>query len=130
MDLPLFILAFIAGVLTFLAPCTFPLVPVYLAFISGVSSKDISAQGVSGNVRKKIFLNGVFYVIGFSVVFIFLGSLFGLAGNIFFKYPVLSEYQVWLPIISGVFVIFFGLYLMRFFELPYLKNFFGFLHQE
>ena len=44
MDLSLIIPAFIAGILTFLAPCTLPLVPGYLGFISGVSTNDLQNQ--------------------------------------------------------------------------------------
>ena len=56
--------------------------------------------------RKKIFLNGVFYVIGFSVVFILLGSLFGLGGAVFIQYRGI------LARVGGVFVIFFALFLI------------------
>lgn len=84
--------AFVAGIITFLAPCTFPLVPGYLSFITG-----------SGRTRSKIFLNGVLYVVGFSSVFILLGTLFGLGGSFVFQYKeILIKF-------GGVFVTLFGL---------------------
>src|SRR3989344_784012 len=96
----LIIPAFIAGVLTFLAPCTLPLVPGYLAFISGVSQQDLTDPARAKSARKKIFTNGLMYVIGFSLVFILLGSLFGLVGSF------LAQHRLWLSRLGGAFVIF------------------------
>jgi len=115
MDLSLVVPAFIAGLLTFLAPCTLPLVPGYLGFIGGVSVNDLKDKNKAGRARRRIFINGVFYVIGFSVVFILLGSVFGLAGSF------LSTNRIWLSRVGGIFVIFFGLYLMHVFNLPVFK---------
>lgn len=95
MDASLIIPAFIAGILTFLAPCTLPLVPGYLSFISGVSAQDLNNPLTRSQARRKIFLNGLLYVIGFSLVFIILGSLFGLGG------AALIKYRLWLSRIGG-----------------------------
>ncbi|MBI2023902.1 sulfite exporter TauE/SafE family protein [Candidatus Giovannonibacteria bacterium] len=115
MEFSLIIPAFIAGILTFLAPCTLPLVPGYLGFISGVSANDLQDPNKAKIVRGKIFFNGVFYVIGFSLVFIILGSLFGLGGAALFKY------RIWLSRIGGIFVIFFGLFMTGILKLPFLN---------
>ncbi len=115
MDFSLIIPAFVAGILTFLAPCTLPLVPGYLGFISGVSTNDLQDPSKSKLARRKIFLNGVLYVVGFSLVFIVLGSLFGLGG------AALIKYRLWLSRIGGVFVIFFGLFMIGILKLPFLN---------
>lgn len=115
MDFSLIIPAFIAGILTFFAPCTLPLVPGYLGFISGVSTSDLQDPTKAKIAKRKIFLNGVLYVIGFSLVFIVLGSLFGLAGS------ALAQYRIWLSRIGGIFVIFFGLFMIGVFKLPFLN---------
>jgi cytochrome c-type biogenesis protein len=120
MDTSLIIPAFIAGILTFLAPCTLPLVPGYLGFISGVSLEDLKDPEKTKKARFKIFLNGVFYVLGFSIVFIILGSLFGLGGS------ALAPYRVWLSRIGGLFVILFGLYMIGILRF----SFFNFLNAE
>ena len=106
--------AFIAGLITFLAPCTLPLVPGYLGFISGVSSEDLNDPKKAKKLRWKIFFNGVFFTIGFSVIFIILGTLIGLLGS------VLVPYQIWLNRIGGIFIIFFGLLLINVINLPFL----------
>lgn len=126
MDVSLIIPAFIAGLLTFLAPCTFPLVPGYLGFISGVSTSDLKNPESGKRWRWRIFMNGVFYVIGFSTVFVILGTVFSISGIVFARYKaVLSQ-------IGGVFVIFFGLYLTRIFSLPLFDKFplFNFLRSD
>ncbi len=111
----LIIPAFIAGLFTFLAPCTLPLVPAYLGFISGVSVDDLKDPAKAGSARRKIFLNGVLYVVGFSSIFILLGSLFGLGGS------ELSKHRILLSRIGGVFVIIFGLYMVGAAKLPIFK---------
>lgn len=116
MDVSLIIPAFIAGLLTFLAPCTLPLVPGYLSFISGVSGSDLQNPTTARQARRKIFYNGLLYVIGFSAVFILLGTLFGLGG------VALIKYRIWLSRVGGIFVIFFGLYMLNILKLP-LFNF-------
>ncbi|NQV93170.1 sulfite exporter TauE/SafE family protein [Candidatus Kaiserbacteria bacterium] len=108
--------AFVAGLLTFLAPCTLPMVPAYLGFISGVSKEDLEDDTKRDVVRKKIFLNGFFFVLGFSIVFILLGTLAGVIGQ------GLIPYRIWLTRIGGVFVILFGFFMLGVFNLPFLQT--------
>lgn len=115
MEFSLIIPAFIAGILTFLAPCTLPLVPGYLGFISGVSTQDLQDPLKAKSARRKIFFNGLLFIIGFSFVFILLGSLFGLGGFIF------AQYRIWLARIGGIFVILFGLFMIGVLRLPFLN---------
>ncbi len=115
MDTSLIIPSFFAGILTFLAPCTLPLVPGYLGFISGVSLKEIQDPRQLKNARSKIFLNGIFFILGFSAVFIILGTLAGLGGS------ALAPYRVWLARSGGIIVMFFGLYMIGLFKLPFFK---------
>src|SRR3989344_1153844 len=98
MDLSLLLPAFIAGLLTFLAPCTLPLVPGFLGFISGVSIKDFEKKESRVGARRKIFINGFLYVVGFTIVFVLLGSIFGLAGS------TLVKYRFWLVNFSRILI--------------------------
>ena len=66
MIIPFAVSAFIAGLVTFFAPCTFPLVPGYLGFISGVSLQELNNSAKGKQERKKIFINTCYFVIGFS----------------------------------------------------------------
>lgn len=109
--------AFIAGLLTFVAPCTLPLVPGYLGFISGISAKDLRDPLKQKGARRKIFISGVLFVLGFSAVFIFFGTLFGLGGSVFATYrPLLQQ-------IGGAVVMLFGLYMIGILKLPSLSFF-------
>jgi cytochrome c-type biogenesis protein len=116
MDFSLIIPAFIAGILTFLAPCTLPLVPGYLALISGVSTEDLKIPEKRSQARQKIFLNGLLFVIGFSTIFILFGTLAGFIGR------TLAPWRIWLTRVGGVFVIFFGLFMLNIFKIPFLTR--------
>jgi len=106
----LIIPAFIAGLLTFFAPCTLPLVPSYLGFISGISLTN--ADLTNKKIKKQIIINGFLYVLGFSFVFVLLGSLFSLGGG------VLAIHRTWLARIGGIFIIIFGLFMLPMVKLP------------
>lgn len=117
MEFSLIIPAFIAGILTFLAPCTLPLAPGYLAFISGASLEDLKDPAKAKRARWKIFLNGLFFVTGFSAVFIIMGTAVG-----FISASLLVPYRVWLGRIGGVFVIVFGLFMLNALKIPFLMQ--------
>lgn len=108
--------AFIAGLLTFLAPCTFPLVPGYLGFISGVSFDDMADPDKAKAARGKILKNGIMFVLGFSLIFIAFGVLAGLAG------ASIAPYRIWLTRIGGAFVILFGLFMLNVIKIPFLQT--------
>lgn len=117
MDFSLIVPAFIAGILTFLAPCTLPLVPGYLGFISGSSLDDLKDPEKAKKARWKIFLNGFFFMLGFSAVFIILGTLVGFIGA-----ALLVPYRLWLGRIGGIFVIIFGLFMLNVLKIPFLTR--------
>jgi len=103
--LTLLIPVFVAGLLTFFAPCTFPLIPGYIGFISGASLQDFKDSERLNKIKKRVLLNAVLYIVGFSAVFILLGVLFGLGG------AVLVQYRVLLSRVGGIFVLLFGLHM-------------------
>ncbi len=110
----LIIPSFIAGLLTFLAPCTLPLVPAYLTFISGSSIRGLSNTETNKENKAKVFTNGLFFVLGFSLVFILLGLFAGALGGVF------MEGKVWLGRIGGFLVIIFGLMMLEIISIPQL----------
>jgi len=107
--------AFIAGIITFIAPCTLPLVPGYLGFISGVPAAILNDPARARELRWKIFWNGFFFVLGFSAIFIILGTLIGFLGG------ALAQFQVWLNRIGGILIIIFGLFMLDVIKLPILQ---------
>src|SRR3989338_11533850 len=72
-SLPFIAASFIAGVIMFLAPCTLPLVPAVLTFISGISFEK--TPDAFRAYRKRVLLHTLFFIGGFSLVFILLGVL-------------------------------------------------------
>lgn len=112
----LFVPAFLAGVFTILAPCTLPLIPAYLGFISGVSFADLRNGAVAPRIRRRVLLNGLLYVLGFSIVWIALGSLLGLGGVLF------AQYRPFIARLGGIIVMLFGLSMLGVFRLPWLRS--------
>ena len=105
------IAAFIAGIISFLSPCVLPLIPGFLAYLSG------TGVGQESNARLKLFLNSLFYVLGFASVFALLGVLLNtVLSNV--AYGV----QEWLGRIGGTIIILFGLYLVGLIKLPFLER--------
>ena len=105
------IVAFIAGVVSFLSPCVLPIIPGFLAYLSG-SSVDSKSED-----RKAIFLNSFFFVLGFSLIFAIIGILLNTALE-----AVAYDAQVWLSRVGGVIVIFFGLYLTGLIKIGFLEK--------
>lgn len=95
-----FVLAFGAGLLSFLSPCVLPLIPSYVGFITGMSLEEIGGQ------RRTALIHALWFVSGFSLIFMILGASASAFGNL------LGQYQVWIGRVGGVLVIFFGLYLL------------------
>jgi len=72
------LVAVLAGLGSFVAPCILPMIPAFLAYISGSTLSELNQKGGSQTVtvnRTKIILNTVFFVLGFSVVFSTLGVI-------------------------------------------------------
>ena len=117
-----FFAAFIAGVLSFISPCVLPLIPGYLSFISGVSLDEMRGTGTAAAIalapaRQRMILTSVFFVMGFSLVFITLGATATAVGQL-----VMSKLTL-LGKIAGVIIIIFGLHTMGVLKI-------GWLYQE
>lgn len=96
--------ALLAGLLSFFSPCILPLIPAYFSFIAGLSLDELSES--KADTRKKIFLSTLFYVAGFSCIFILLGASASLLGGLAVRYAFLIRY------IGGGIIIIFGLHLL------------------
>jgi cytochrome c-type biogenesis protein len=98
------VVAFTAGLLSFLSPCVLPLIPSYVGFITGMTVEE-AEQGGAGR-RWNALLHGLWFVGGFTLVFVLLGAAASAVGGL------LREYQIWLGRAGGVLLILFGLYLL------------------
>ena len=94
-----------AGLLSFLSPCVLPLVPSYLSFIAGVSFDDFKRSHADPKLLRKVTLNSLLFIAGFSSVFMTLGFSFSLVGQI------LIQYQEAIRMAAGLLIAFFGLYI-------------------
>jgi cytochrome c-type biogenesis protein len=110
--LPLPIAAFVAGLISFLSPCVLPLVPGYVSLISGAGVEELKAQ--ESQLLRKLMLNSVAFILGFSVVFITLGAISTEVGQ------VLAMYKSRLSVVAGVVIILFGLHLTGVFKIKAL----------
>ena len=95
--------AAIAGLVSFLSPCVLPLVPGYLSFITGLSGVELEGGAEEQPRRAHVGLAGLLFVLGFTVVFVSYGALFGGLGS------TLQDHQVGITRVLGALVIVMGL---------------------
>ena len=94
------VIAFTAGLLSFLSPCVLPLIPSYITFITGLGLDDVQTA------RRTALVHGVLFVSGFSLIFILLGAGATLIGQ------ALLVHRQWIARIGGGVIVIFGLYLL------------------
>ena len=102
--------AFVAGLLSFLSPCVLPLVPSYVGFITGMTLPEVRGR------RRAALLHAVLFVAGFSLVFVLLGASATALGR------ALNYYQIWLQRIGGVLIIIFGFLCLGVFKVGVLNQ--------
>jgi cytochrome c-type biogenesis protein len=112
-----FYLAFAAGVLSFLSPCVLPLLPSYVAFITGLSFEELTVDDPKRKLRRRILSHSLLFILGFSFLFTLLGASATLIGQF------LANYRDTIRIVGGILIIIFGLFISGVFS-------FGFLQQE
>ena len=111
-----YIVAFTAGFLTFLSPCLLPLVPSFIAYITGVSLGDLKDPAKKGEVRKRTVIHILLFIAGFSTIFILLGLTATAIGKALFAY------QKYIRIGGGILIAIFGLYLTGLLKLDFLMK--------
>src|SRR4051795_3449474 len=113
--------AFVAGLISFFSPCVLPLVPGYLSYVTGLSGADLAgdvvtsdgpgtavapAAQIAARRTHRVLVGSVLFVLGFSVVFIGEGTLFGHLGNLGSRF--LLEHQTTVNRVGGVLTILLG----------------------
>ncbi len=112
-DITLWI-AFSAGLLSYFSPCVLPLIPSYLTYISGLSFGQLKEEHPGAKVRLTVLGHSLVFVAGFSLVFIALGGLAGLASASFQNY--LRESLGIIQKIGGLLIFLFGVHLTGLFH--------------
>jgi cytochrome c-type biogenesis protein len=98
------LVAFSAGLFSFLSPCVLPLFPSYLSFITGMSVDRLQHE-VTAAARTRVLLHSLAFIAGFTAVFVSLGASFSALGQL------LLGYREWIRIAGGALIVLFGLYL-------------------
>ena len=104
------LVAFAAGLLSFLSPCVLPLVPSYVGFLTGMTLPEMSGR------RRVALLHALLFVAGFSLVFVLLGASATALGS------ALKYYQVWIARIGGILVIVFGVLCLGLVRVGFLEQ--------
>src|SRR3954466_10908895 len=90
------VIAFTAGLLSFLSPCVLPLIPSYVTFITGLSLEDVQKS------RRVALVHSLLFILGFTLIFVALGASATALGQL------LIYQRVWISRVGGVLIIVFG----------------------
>ncbi len=109
------LIAFMAGVFSFISPCVLPLIPSYLTYITGISFDDL-VENQSKSVRRRTLFHSLFFILGFTLVFVALGASATYVGNFF------QENQDLIRKVGGVIVILLGIHITGLVKLKFLER--------
>ena len=104
------VIAFTAGLLSFLSPCVLPLIPSYVTFITGLSFEEVQ------KARRVAIVHSLLFILGFSLIFLALGATATVLGR------ALLVHREWISRVGGVLVIVFGMYLLGLFNIAALSR--------
>ncbi len=106
--------AFVAGLLSFLSPCVFPLIPSYITYITGISFADLQAEHPSHIIRQKSIFHSLCFICGFTAVFVLLGASATYIGSF------LHENATIIRKVGGVLLVLLGLHVTGILHLKFL----------
>jgi cytochrome c-type biogenesis protein len=105
----------LAGLVSFLSPCVLPLVPPYLGYLGGTTISQASvAGGIDTRVWRRVVVGSIFFVLGFTTVFVALGA----GASVFGQF--IQTYKAELSIVAGIVIILFGLHFLGIVKIPIL----------
>ncbi len=109
-----FLVAFLAGLFSFISPCVLPLIPSYLSYISGLSM-DKLLEDKSRQAKRITIRHSIAFILGFTAIFVLLGVFSTAIGSLL--------HSVWLMRIAGVFIVVMGLFILGAFNKVKLFSF-------
>ena len=101
-----FVVAFLAGLFSFLSPCVFPLIPSYLSYISGLSMDELTQD--NPKAKFTAIKHSLMFILGFTIIFVLLGVFSTAVGDLL--------HSIWLMRIAGIFIIIMGLFILGVFN--------------
>ncbi|RTL51132.1 MAG: cytochrome c biogenesis protein CcdA [Bradyrhizobiaceae bacterium] len=108
--------AFVAGFVSFLSPCVLPLVPAYLVYLTGATIEHVAnEEGISAS-RRAVMMSALFFVLGFSTVFVALGASASLIGSF------IRAWSAQLSIVAGIIIIIMGLHFLGLTRIGFLMR--------
>ncbi|UNT53640.1 cytochrome c biogenesis CcdA family protein [Lysinibacillus capsici] len=107
-------LAFGAGLLSFISPCSLPLYPAFLSYVTGISLNELKED--RGVFNRKAFVHTLLFLLGFSIIFMALGFSTSFIGTLFI------QYQGLLRQIGAIIMVFFGLVILGVFKFDFLLS--------
>ncbi|HKL48917.1 MAG TPA: cytochrome c biogenesis protein CcdA, partial [Desulfuromonadales bacterium] len=107
-------IALSAGILSFFSPCVLPLIPSYLTYITGLSFGQLQEAHPTTKVRMTVLFHTLVFILGFSLVFVSLGAIAGLASSKFQMH--MREGLIWVERIGGLLIILFGIHMTGLFH--------------
>lgn len=108
------LLAFGAGLLSFISPCSLPLYPAFLSYVTGISLNELKED--KGILNRKAMVHTLLFLLGFSAIFMALGFSTSFIGTIFI------QYQDLLRQIGAIIIVFFGLVVLGIFRIDFLLS--------
>ncbi len=107
----------LAGLVSFLSPCVLPLVPPYLGYLGGTTIEQIgNKDGLDAHLWRRVVLASVFFVLGFTTVFVG----FGAGASVFGQWIAAHKNQ--LAVVAGIVIILFGLHFLGLLRIPLLYS--------
>ena len=112
-----FLIAFMAGFLSFVSPCVLPLVPSYVSYITGLSLGQLTDKSERRHIRWITLHNSLLFILGFTLIFIAFGASATYIGHL------LLTYQQLIRKLGGILIVVFGLMIMGVFKIPFLMSY-------
>ncbi|TAK47933.1 MAG: cytochrome c biogenesis protein CcdA [Xanthobacteraceae bacterium] len=108
--------ALLAGIISFLSPCVLPLVPPYIVYLTGATIEHVASDEPLTVSRRTVMTAAVFFVLGFSTVFVALGASASLIG------ALVQSYSAQLSVLAGIVIIIMGMHFLGLTRIGFLMR--------